>query len=923
MRVNPFLPAAVLAIMFCGCDSVKPPVDNGGDGGDTGKAIFLGSPPVFINEVYSANAGLSDEFGDDPGWVEFYNPADTSVNLNGYWLTNNVNRRQWAFGNVVVEPRGYLLVFLSGRDKPDLEPARDSIDLIRNTVGAWSWADSQLDPPQSARPGGSTARQTFASGRITGALTAADNTGTGGLGWSTAEVVMKLHAWGDASVLDISRVNQILIRGQINKGARLQVGLIQPDKESWLGWSTVLRGTGVENDLYVIELPPEGSGFPDLANISGIRLSNVANNFGTIDFTFTSMTARRRASNVHASFELGSRSGNLFLMDSDGHIRDTVSYPASTLGLSYAKSADGGAWALSKPPTPYAANSSETYTGQVQPPSSEGIPKSGHYEDALTFTLPRVNDEITICCDTTGRMPSAGSELRSGAALTLTRTTVMRCAQFMAGAHPSGPIMRTYIIGERLPSLPVVSIAVDPYDMFDETDGLYSLGPNASPNMPNFGANFWRDTELPIQMEFFEGGAQQVWSHPAGLQIFGNYSRMQNKKSVAIYFREEYGQNALNYGLLPEHPHLTRFKRFILRNNGNNYGLDYIRDMMLTSLTEGLGIDYQKGRSVIVYYNGRYFGIHNLRERSNAHYFKTNYGMNRELIDLVKGNNEISNGSDDDYQDIYRWVGSVTLDDENLRLLGERIDIDNFTNYFQAQIYFANRDWPGNNLKRWRLSSPPTKWKWFMYDTDYSFDYPYDANRGLKMLEFATNPSGPDWPNPPHSTLMLRKLLQNENYKNAFINRFSLLLATYYAPARVEARIDALMAAIASEVPLDQSRWRLNASSMNNHLNSIKTYGRNRASQMQQEIEEFFGLRGAVDVAVSAAGSGDVLIDNLPVLNGSAAFKAYPSVPITVKAVPNPGAVFEGWSDGVADAQRVVNVGGPVTLEARFGPASF
>jgi hypothetical protein len=485
--------------------------------------------------------------------------------------------------------------------------------------------------------------------------------------------------------------------------------------------------------------------------------------------------------------------------------------------------------------------------------------------------------------------------------------------------------MRSYIVGKRMPTLPIVSIAVDPQAMFDPVAGLYATGPNASPQQPHYGANYWADTELPIAIDFFEGDARHAWSYAAGLKIFGNYSRMNAKKSVAINFREEYGQKSLSYTLFPEHPRLTAFKRFVLRNNGNNYGRDYIRDMLTSSLTEGLGVDYQKGRAVIVYYNGEYYGIHNLRERANERYFETNYGIDREFIDLVKANNEVSSGSDADYQRILAWAeGKPAFSDADVLQLGEWIDLDNFTNVFQSEIYIMDTDWPGNNMKRWRSTAPASKWKWLMYDNDYGFGaYTYNSRASVNMLEFLTGAPN-DWPNPAHSTLLFRRLIANEGYKKAFINRFSLLLATYFSPETVEARINALMAPIESEIEFDQARWRHSASSMNTQLANIRNFGRSRAAALQGEMEAFFKIGGgAVDLTVSCGGngSGSVLIHNLPIRGGAATFKAYPAAPVVLKAVPNAGARFERWSDGVMDAERVVTVAGgqQASIEAVFG----
>jgi hypothetical protein len=857
--------------------------------------VFKGNPPVMFSEVCVKNVDYRDEFGEKPGWVEFYNPADTTISLRGYALTNRADEVLWTFGDVMVEPRGYLVVFMSGRDVPYTLP-NDSVDLISNASSSWDLSDGPL--------GKSTVTHTFSKNAgLSGTLTIVDNSPV--LSWSNACVILEFKGY-------ILGADQILLRGYLSKNSELLIILYQPETETetfHVESRLIIEGTGIENYLYAKELPPDSKHFPNLKKDCRIQLCNAKNIYETINFSFNSIVMRKKGNDIHASFELNKNGGKLFLMDSQRQVRDSVVYPAETKDLSFAKDFESGRWMFS-PPTPNTANSSEVYESQTQQITAINIPKSGYYENELSFTLPSGIDG-TIHCNTTGAKPSENDLLKSGSALSLTKTTILRCAQFKEKAYPSEPIFRTYIIGEGLPSLPIVSIAVDPIDMFDPIVGLYTV-------------NYRNDTELPIQIDFFEGGARHAWSYHAGIKMHGYGSLGFPKKSVAIGFKSKYGQKTLNYPLFPEHPHLTKFNWFILRNNGNNAHKDYIRDMLMTSLTEGLGIDYQKGRSVIVYYNGEYFGIHNLRERSNTDYFETNYGIGRNYIDLIKGNDNVRNGSNADYQNILQWVDGVTLNDENLKQLEGRIDLENYTNYLQSEVYFVNKDWPGNNLKRWRSNLVSSKWKWLLYDTDWGFDSNGDTdwhNGGLfitqKMLFLITEPNG-NWTNPPNSTLLIRKLLENQNYKKAFINHFSLLLATYYASARVEARIDALMNLIESEIPRDQQRWNLNVSTMNEQLAKIRNFGRNRPTEMQREIEEFFGLSNSNDFTLSSKGNGKILVHNLPVLNGNATFKAYPSVPIIIKATPNDGARFKSWSDGNAQPEREMIIEQATKLEAEF-----
>ena len=55
----------------------------------------------------------------------------------------------------------------------------------------------------------------------------------------------------------------------------------------------------------------------------------------------------------------------------------------------------------------------------------------------------------------------------------------------------------------------------------------------------------------------------------------------------------------------------------------------------------------------------------------------------------------------------------------NYEYVKSQIDIDNFIINNVIQIYGDNQDWPGNNNKYWK--SDGGKWRWILYDLDFSF----------------------------------------------------------------------------------------------------------------------------------------------------------------------------------------------------------
>jgi len=552
------------------------------------------------------------------------------------------------------------------------------------------------------------------------------------------------------------------------------------------------------------------------------------------------------------------------------------------------------------------------------------IPKSGYYNSSgLTVTVPPETEQGIIRCDTTGAMPKADSQIQSGTELNITQNTILRCAYFNNDKISSRAILRSYIT-DRLPNLPIVSIAVNPDSMFNNSNALYRSGAGNSTGCS--GATL-REDEIPIHVELFEQGraAQKngpEWSYPAGIKIHGGCSRNWPKKSVIVSFREAYGQKELRYPLFPSHPQLNKFKHFMLRNNGNNWeNDDYIRDMLMSSLTEGLDIDYQKGRAVVVYYNGNYYGIHNLRERANSDYFETNYGFNDKSINLVDvDGDDVREGSNDDYkQNVETWLNGIsTLTDSDLSTLEQRIDVNNFTNHYQSRIFYRDCDWPGKNMKRWKQSDSRAKWRWLLFDTDHGFgswgsSYLTDNNTNMMRVVTATN--GSSWPNPPQSTLVLRKLLTNESYKNAFINRFSLLIATYFTSEKLSARISELRGAVTNEITYDKAKFKPPDILP---FSSITSFASSRPTSMQNELKNHFSIMSdPVNLTLSVSGSGKILVHGLQVPNNNATFKAYPGVPITIEAV---GSGFSGWSDGNKNAKRTVDpiIDTDIELTANF-----
>ncbi len=74
---------------------------------------------VVLNEIHARNAtGLTDEDGEFSDWIELHNPGPGSLNLSGWYLTDDsANLMKWKLPRASIAARGYLLVFASSKNR--------------------------------------------------------------------------------------------------------------------------------------------------------------------------------------------------------------------------------------------------------------------------------------------------------------------------------------------------------------------------------------------------------------------------------------------------------------------------------------------------------------------------------------------------------------------------------------------------------------------------------------------------------------------------------------------------------------------------------------------------------------------------------------------------------------------------------------
>lgn len=94
---------------------------------------------LYINEFMASNASTikDPDYNDDADWIELYNSTGFPINLNGCFLTDNLNiPNKWKIGNVSIAAKGYVLFWADGKNSGN--HTNFKLDALTEEIGLFS-----------------------------------------------------------------------------------------------------------------------------------------------------------------------------------------------------------------------------------------------------------------------------------------------------------------------------------------------------------------------------------------------------------------------------------------------------------------------------------------------------------------------------------------------------------------------------------------------------------------------------------------------------------------------------------------------------------------------------------------------------------------------------------------------------------------
>jgi CotH kinase protein/Chitobiase/beta-hexosaminidase C-terminal domain/GEVED domain/Lamin Tail Domain/Secretion system C-terminal sorting domain/Divergent InlB B-repeat domain len=551
--------------------------------------------------------------------------------------------------------------------------------------------------------------------------------------------------------------------------------------------------------------------------------------------------------------------------------------------------------------------------------------KSGLYRNSVTVTLFTSTPSASVYYTTDGAEPTEQS-LKYTIPLTFTQNTPLRAKAFAAGLTASATTTNTYFINVSH-TFPIVALSFNEADFFDPAKGIYP--------------NFEKSLTAAVNIEFFESDGTLKFAQGAEAAIQGTTSSLNAQKSLEI--KSKKGER-FPYRIFPDLP-FEDYNVFVLRNAGQDWNVTMFRDAFVSSLVRDIS-DIKANvtppqqltqgyRPSIVYFNGKYWGIHNIRERMNKRYVEQHFGLKDTEYDLVENWAEAKVGDTKEWENFYSLFSFMNFDsDANYDIIKQKIDIPSFIDYHVFNVIIDNNDWPSNNNRRFRLRNANGKWRWMTFDLDFTFGL-YQAfawntgdptqNSMVRLMD--ANFKG--WPNADYSTLIFRKLMDNQRFRRDFYNRMSDYLNVFFNPTRVNARIAQFESLYAPEIQQHDARWALSTTPWRENVQKLRRFANERVPIVKKQMVDYFGdILGTANLTTVPfpLNTGDVLVNTAYVNKSSTGVTAayFTGIDIPILAVPAQGYEFAGWSDPAlgSSPNAIVRLNGDKGIFANFRPIS-
>lgn len=424
---------------------------------------------------------------------------------------------------------------------------------------------------------------------------------------------------------------------------------------------------------------------------------------------------------------------------------------------------------------------------------------------------------------------------------------VLRVRAF-ASDRRAGPVINR-VVDQQRHRLPILTLLLDQAALFDPDTGLYVPGMAVFRTGETFVRRYREDQRWwKYPGNYHHRGKQwerqaamlwqddaEVWEGTVGLRINGNNTRGFPQHALRVMLGD--GSKG-DPGILG-----GGHRALVLRAGGNDQDRTLLRDAIAHRLATGLGFHTSGSRSCVVYVNGAYWGLHQVRERMDEHEVARRCGVSRKDIVLLADRGILEHGRESELHGFMQALAdidqAVAQGRDPLPALQALIDVDGFLTYVAAQVIIGNTDWPDQNVKYWRYLGDGDggeawrdgRWRFIMGDSDLSLGYPMSAS--YDAIAHIKSHSSP-------VARLFKACMAVPACHRRFNDRVQELLSGPFAMDNAIQVVDSMAAGIENEMPLHVARWRrpLTVERWRSQVQVVRAFLRDRPTHVAAHLQE-------------------------------------------------------------------------------------
>jgi len=642
---------------------------------------------------------------------------------------------------------------------------------------------------------------------------------------------------------------------------------------------------------------------------------------------------------AHSNFKITQTKFNevFVLSDASGSVVDSISVVPAQKSHSRGRDVNGGStWSLFTTATPNANNTGAMLEYAPMPSFSQ---TSGYYSGPFDLTLSSTDPNALIYYTTDGSRPDNSASLYTGP-FNISSTSVIKAVAYSTNGSvpPSFIDYHTFFINDTH-TIPILSVSGDSVAILIE-DGLQTIGSwwNGVPHEPQ-GTIEWFDKNGVL----LDKGTGEFNKH-------GNDSWAYDQRGFDYVMRDQFGYNHALQDKVFDTKSRDKFQRVIVKAAANdNYPFSFgssgahIRDAYIQHLSQlaDLRLDERSTKSCILYLNGQYWGVYEMREKVDDHDFTDYYyDQDKNNLQFLKtwGGTWIEYGgpqAQTDWDNLKNFITTNSMANQaNYQTVKSQYNTGSIIDYFLLNSYVVCGDWLNWNTAWWRgmdTAGEKKKWRYTLWDMDNTFDHGTNYT-GVPTMSVNADPCDPSSLSDPGGqghVPIWNELLNNSDFFDDYLNRWQDLANGYLSCDTMISILDSMIAVIDPEMPRQIAKWGGTYTEWQSNVQDVRDFINARCSIMNAGFGPCYpALSGPHNITVQILGIGEVEMSDGNIINQTNTGwtdQRYGGVnlPFEVKS-----GTFQNWEvlpsgtyvyDPLVDT-LVLDLQGDVTVIANFIP---